>query len=178
MSIPLSELGPHHPLSRKRGWVTPPPQPRGGHAHLRVMGWGSPNSDDWKKALCLLCEYRYLPPAAGLSHQRMGGGVWSCCYLCYEIAQLFITCAACNDLSAHVCCLWNSQKSWAEENLVEGRCQNFVVWRITTNFAHLMSLQALHSLSFYMRSISFLFTLANICLWTCHRYICAECLCW
>jgi hypothetical protein len=29
----------------------------GGHTRLRVRGWGSPNSDDWRKslALCLLC---------------------------------------------------------------------------------------------------------------------------
>jgi hypothetical protein len=28
------------------------------HNHLRVRGWGNPNSDDWRKrlALCLLCE--------------------------------------------------------------------------------------------------------------------------
>ncbi len=35
-----------------------PPEPGGrGHTHLRVRGWGSPNSDDWRKslALCLLC---------------------------------------------------------------------------------------------------------------------------
>ncbi len=36
-----------------------PPEPKGGrHTRLRVRGWGSPNSDDWRKslALCLLCE--------------------------------------------------------------------------------------------------------------------------
>jgi len=29
----------------------------GGHTRLRVRGWWSPNSDDWKKglSLCLLC---------------------------------------------------------------------------------------------------------------------------
>jgi hypothetical protein len=38
------------PPPRQR--VCPFPQnPRGrGHTRLRVMGWGSPNSDDWKKA--------------------------------------------------------------------------------------------------------------------------------
>jgi hypothetical protein len=40
--------------------ASPPPEPkskRGGHTRLRVRGWGSPNSDDWRKglALCLLC---------------------------------------------------------------------------------------------------------------------------
>jgi hypothetical protein len=32
-------------------------QEAGAHTRLRVRGWGSPNSDDWRKslALCLLC---------------------------------------------------------------------------------------------------------------------------
>ncbi len=37
----------------------PPPRTDGeGETRLRVRGWGSPNSDDWRKslALCLLCE--------------------------------------------------------------------------------------------------------------------------
>jgi hypothetical protein len=48
-----------NPLSCQR--VCPSPQePRGGgglHTRLRVRGWGSPNSDDWRKssALCLQC---------------------------------------------------------------------------------------------------------------------------
>ena len=37
---------------------------RGGgrHIRLRMRGWGSPNSDDWRKslALCLLCDERPL----------------------------------------------------------------------------------------------------------------------
>jgi hypothetical protein len=35
----------------------PPDQRVGGHTRLRLKGWGSPNSDDWRKslALCLLC---------------------------------------------------------------------------------------------------------------------------
>ncbi len=42
-------------------WITTnvchPQGTRGGHSRLRVRGWGSPNSDDWRKsfALCLLC---------------------------------------------------------------------------------------------------------------------------
>ncbi len=40
------------PLSRQR--VCPfPPEPKGGggeHTCLRLRGWGSPNSDDWRKA--------------------------------------------------------------------------------------------------------------------------------
>ncbi len=35
-----------------------PPEPKGGgHTRLRVRGWGSPSSDDWRKswAFCLLC---------------------------------------------------------------------------------------------------------------------------
>ncbi len=41
------------------------PSPRtgggGGHTRLRVRGWGSPNSDDWRKslAICLLCGEQY-----------------------------------------------------------------------------------------------------------------------
>ncbi len=44
------------PLSCKR--VCPLPQPKGGgHVRLQVRGWGSPDSDDWRKslALCLPC---------------------------------------------------------------------------------------------------------------------------
>ncbi len=59
-------------MSPRRNWdspnpslaseCAPPPQNRGwgGHTHsLRVRGWGSHNSDDWRKslALCLLCGY-------------------------------------------------------------------------------------------------------------------------
>jgi hypothetical protein len=43
--------------------VPPPPKSRGrgGHTRLRVRGWGSPNSDDWRKssALCLLCVFKF-----------------------------------------------------------------------------------------------------------------------
>ncbi len=58
----------------RRNWVLPPPPlPQasvpltpeakgGGHTCLRVRGWGSPNSDDWRKslALCRLCGLRNL----------------------------------------------------------------------------------------------------------------------
>jgi hypothetical protein len=53
--VPSSQLGLSHPLSRQR--VCPSPRYQGGgHTRLRVRGWGSPNSDDWRKslALCLL----------------------------------------------------------------------------------------------------------------------------
>jgi hypothetical protein len=69
--VPSSELGLSQPLYRQR--MCPSPQNRGwgvggvpipttgerGHTRLRVRGWGSPNSDDWRKslALCLLCAY-------------------------------------------------------------------------------------------------------------------------
>ncbi len=59
--VPSSELGLSHPLSRQR--VCPSPRNQGGgpggHIRLRVRGWGSPNSDDWRKslALCLLCGH-------------------------------------------------------------------------------------------------------------------------
>jgi hypothetical protein len=55
-------------MSSRRNWDSPSPShasecatpPRtggvGGHARLRVRGWGSPNSDDLRSlALCLLC---------------------------------------------------------------------------------------------------------------------------
>jgi hypothetical protein len=55
-------------MSPRRNWdspdpslaseFAPPPRSgRGGHTRLRVRGWGSPKSDDWRKtfALCLLC---------------------------------------------------------------------------------------------------------------------------
>jgi hypothetical protein len=41
-----------------------PPELKGvvGHTRLRVRGWGSPNSDDWRKglALCLLSALHQL----------------------------------------------------------------------------------------------------------------------
>ncbi len=54
---------PPAPLSCK--WVCPfppSPEPNRGQTRLRVMGWGSPNSDDWRKslALCLLCVAVFL----------------------------------------------------------------------------------------------------------------------
>ncbi len=55
--IPSLELGLPQPLSCKRV-CPPPPEPKGrGHTRLRLRGWGSPNSDDWRKSLavCLLC---------------------------------------------------------------------------------------------------------------------------
>jgi hypothetical protein len=38
---------------------TSTPEPRSGeHARLRVRGWGSPNSDDWRKSLSTLLQRR------------------------------------------------------------------------------------------------------------------------
>jgi hypothetical protein len=40
-----------------------PPEPKGGgHNRLQVRGWGSPNSDDWRRslALCLLCAFHNI----------------------------------------------------------------------------------------------------------------------
>jgi hypothetical protein len=55
--IPSSELGLPQPLSRKRVFPPHPDQRVGGHTRRRLRGWGSPNSDDWRKslALCLFC---------------------------------------------------------------------------------------------------------------------------
>ncbi len=49
------------PIPLPQASVCPPsphgPRVHGGHTHLRLKGWGSPHSDDWRKslALCLLC---------------------------------------------------------------------------------------------------------------------------
>ncbi len=52
-------------MSPRRNWDSPktasvplPPEPGGGHTRLRVRGWGSHNSDDWRKSLtlCLLSD--------------------------------------------------------------------------------------------------------------------------
>ena len=50
-TLPVS----HPPLAPAS--VPLPPEPKGGHTRQGVRGWGSPNSDDWRKslALCLLC---------------------------------------------------------------------------------------------------------------------------
>jgi hypothetical protein len=54
-----------HPLSRKRACThSPSNQRRGEHTRLRVRGWGSPNSDDWRKASFLLCGFWSLSGSA------------------------------------------------------------------------------------------------------------------
>jgi hypothetical protein len=61
--VPSSELGLPRPLSRKR--VCPSQgQGVGGHTRLRLRGWGSSNSDDWRTSLALCLNvthpcYRY-----------------------------------------------------------------------------------------------------------------------
>ncbi len=46
---PPAKIGtPPPPLSQPS--VQPTPEPKGGHSRLRVRGWGSPNSDDRRKA--------------------------------------------------------------------------------------------------------------------------------
>ncbi len=54
---PLVGIGTLPPLLSPASVPLPPETGGGGHARLRVGGWGSPNSDDWRKslALCLLC---------------------------------------------------------------------------------------------------------------------------
>jgi hypothetical protein len=50
--VPASELGLSRPPSRQRACHSPHNQIGGGggrHSRLRLMGWGSPNSDDWRK---------------------------------------------------------------------------------------------------------------------------------
>ncbi len=56
VTVPSSELGPHHSLTRKR--VCPPSGTKGdgGHTRLQVRGWGGPNSDEGTgEKACLLC---------------------------------------------------------------------------------------------------------------------------
>jgi hypothetical protein len=52
----------------------PPPRTKGWGAHsLRLRGWGSPNSDDWRKslALCLLCDVTHAVRGIGLNQIEM-----------------------------------------------------------------------------------------------------------
>jgi hypothetical protein len=53
--VPSSELGPNPSLAVASVPLTP--EPGGGTTCQGVRGWGSPNSDDWRKSLafCLLC---------------------------------------------------------------------------------------------------------------------------
>jgi hypothetical protein len=48
------------PTSSPASECAPLPEPKGGggHTRLRVRGWGSPNSDDWRTSLtlCILCD--------------------------------------------------------------------------------------------------------------------------
>jgi hypothetical protein len=64
-------------LSPRRNWDPPPPlpqasvspgNPRGEHTRLRVRGWGSPNSEDWRKSLilCLLCDLEITKPKSNI----------------------------------------------------------------------------------------------------------------
>ncbi len=46
MSVPSLELGPPLP----QGSVSPPRKQGGGDTRLRVRGWGSLNSNDWRKS--------------------------------------------------------------------------------------------------------------------------------
>ncbi len=64
----------------------PPPEQKGGPTRVRVRGWGSPNSDDWRKsvALWLLCDvYNQLQLPVSpkddvqtLSHKVLAGWAW------------------------------------------------------------------------------------------------------
>ncbi len=63
-------------MSPRRNWDSPNPSPAsecalpqvqrvgGGHTRLRLRGWGSPNSDDWRisLALYLLCTLTDTQP--------------------------------------------------------------------------------------------------------------------
>ncbi len=71
-------------MSPRRNWNSPTPlaasecalppgQRVGGHTRLRLKGWGSPNSNDWRKslALCLLCalNWQCLPACSVFTFQ-------------------------------------------------------------------------------------------------------------
>jgi len=58
MYVPSSELDSPTP-SLITECAPPHAAKGGGHIRLRVRGWGSPNSHDWRKslALCQLCAY-------------------------------------------------------------------------------------------------------------------------
>jgi hypothetical protein len=85
MYVPSLELGLSQPLSRQR--VCPFPQNRGpgggggGHTRLRVRGWGSPNSDDWRKSLALCLLY-------GRASQET-----SCCPCIFELGLRLLSAA-------------------------------------------------------------------------------------
>ncbi len=54
-----SELGPPHPLTRRRVCTPPPLVPGGGHTRLRERGWGSPNFDEGDRH-CGTLVYMYF----------------------------------------------------------------------------------------------------------------------
>ncbi len=61
-----------------------PPEPKGeGHTRLRVRGWGSPNSDDWRKglALCLLWVLTWVFLLAVVSQSGWNWAGWLVEYL-------------------------------------------------------------------------------------------------
>jgi hypothetical protein len=54
-------------MSPRRNWDSPnpslasecalPPRTGGGHTRLRVRGWGSSNSEDWRKSFAVFVRY-------------------------------------------------------------------------------------------------------------------------
>jgi hypothetical protein len=55
--VPSLELRLSHPPLSPASVPLPPEPKVGGHTRVWVRGWGSPNSNDWRKslALCLIC---------------------------------------------------------------------------------------------------------------------------
>ena len=70
---PLVGIGTPPPLLPQASVPSPADQRVGGHTRLRLKGWGSPNSDDWRKslALCLLCAAADLPYAVQDQHKPL-----------------------------------------------------------------------------------------------------------
>jgi hypothetical protein len=54
------------------------------HTRLRVRGWGSPNSDDWRKsvAICLLCGSTvHFSDLCSYKLREVTKGAWLMCFL-------------------------------------------------------------------------------------------------
>ncbi len=68
----------------------PPPGTKGwggGHTRVRVRGWGSPNSNDWRKglALCLLCASQASTPTPMYPNVV---SLWTFCKWCRVMGRI------------------------------------------------------------------------------------------
>jgi hypothetical protein len=74
---------PNSPPPLPQASVSLPRNQKGRHTRLRVRGWGSPNSDDWRKslALCLLCGFLAFAVSSYISTLGLGCGL---CLILYR----------------------------------------------------------------------------------------------